>query len=202
MKPSWLFCAAAIYFSNSGIMAADSQELSADDKKKATALISDLGADEFQTRENAEKVLATLGGNVLPLVKEVAANTADAEVRSRCERIIKVLALEVEKDPALLAKIAKEEATAKHFADAAKYYAKTGRIYTELAANPENEKSKIDLLAKAKKANDRMRRAENLAKALGGEDGQQVIVGGGRRIVIHAGGVVVSDESSEDGEDW
>src|SRR5579862_4310137 len=108
MKLGSLICAAAIVFSCAGIKAAESPEMSADEKKKAEALIKDLGADEFQTREAAEKGLAALGGNVLPLVKSTAANTSDAEIRTRCERVIKVLALEVEKDPNELSKIAKE----------------------------------------------------------------------------------------------
>jgi len=204
MKLSGLICLAAIVFSLRGVRAADSTEMTADEKKKAETLIKDLGADEFQTREAAEKGLAALGGSVLPLVKTTAANTADAEIRTRCERVIKVLALEVEKDPAVLAKMGKDLALAKNYADAAKYYSKAAQIFKEEAAKPENEKTKVDLLTKQKKATERMARAEMLAKAGDNAEDGQVVMGGGvavrQRIVIRAGGVVVN-ESSEDG-DW
>jgi hypothetical protein len=202
MKRNWFVCAAMI-LCLARIHAAETTELSADDKKKAEALIKDLGSDEFQTREAAEKGLATLGGNVLPLVKKTAADTSDAEIRTRCERIIKILALEVEKNPDELARIAKELAGSKKYADAAKYYLKASQIYSEQATQPENEKNKSELQIKAKLAKKRLARAEMLAKAgdANNEDDQQIIMGGGARVVVRVGGAVVTDPDT-DGNDW
>src|SRR5471030_3257627 len=86
------------------------EELNDADKKKATSLITALGSDDFQVRESAEKSLSCMGVSVLPLVKETAGSTADAEVRTRCEHVIQALALDAETNPDELAKLAKASA--------------------------------------------------------------------------------------------
>jgi colicin import membrane protein len=208
MRPLILNCmAAALLVSVSAfVRAADDQAktLNDSDAKKAAALIADLGADDFQTRENAEKGLNALGPAVLPLVKETAGSTGDAEVRTRCEHVVKALALDAENDPEQLAKLAKAEAEAKRYADAGKFYAKAGRIFKEQAEKSSDEKAKKDLVAKAAKASERQQRAEGMAKAEAGAEGQQVLVNGGRvRIIRAQGNVVVSSSMSVgEGGDW
>jgi hypothetical protein len=207
MKFNLIACSAlAMVCGLSALNAAETKEIGADEKKKAEALIKDLGADEFQTRESAEKGLAALGGNVLPLVRLTAENTADPEIKTRCERVIKILALDVEVDPAVLSKIGKEQALAKHYADAMKYYAKAELMLKEQAAKATDEKAK-DLLAAAKKASERKARAQVLARmAEAGENGQdqaqgRVRIAGGMRVVVRAGGIVEAESATEDG-DW
>jgi hypothetical protein len=207
MKWTWLICLASIVFCFSAAHAAESAEMNDYEKKKAESLIKDLGADEFQTREAAEKGLAALGGNVLAMVKATAASTADAEIRTRCERVIKILALDVEKDPVVLAKMGRDLALAKNYADAAKYYSKAAEIFKEAAAKSDDEKAKADLLTKQKRAADRMARAEMMAKTVSdaGEDGQIMIAGGGagvRQIVVRANGMVINQPVGSDDNDW
>jgi hypothetical protein len=66
---------------------ADARELSETDKKKAGRLLSDLGAAEFKTREEAVKELTAMGSQVLPLVKALTIKTQDPEVGERCRQI-------------------------------------------------------------------------------------------------------------------
>ena len=173
------------------------------DKKKAASLLTDLGADDFQVRENAEKSLSGMGAAVLPLVKETAGSTNDAEVRTRCEHVIQSLALESENNPDELAKLAKAAAEGKKFADAAKFYAKAAQLYKTTADKSTDDKQKADVLAKAAKATERQQRADLMAKSDVQTNGGQIIVNGGGRIrVIRQGGLVMTATASSDGSDW
>ena len=177
------------------------------DTKRAAALVKDLSADDFEIRENAEKALKLLGVSAMPAVKDAAGNSSDAEVRLRCDRILKVLALETDSDPEHLAAMAKSEAEARRFADAGKLYAKAGKLFKEQAEKSTDDKAKKDLQAKSAKALVRQQRADALAKAeLSGADaGGQIMVNGGRvRIrqqIIMNGGVVIQGDAA-DGSDW
>ncbi len=179
------------------------EELNEADKKKATTLITALGADDFQVRENAEKSLNGMGAAVLPLVKETAGSTTDAEVRTRCEHVIQALALDAESNPDELAKLAKTAAESKKFADASKFYAKAASIYKKQSGESADDKKKTELVAKATKATERQQRADAMAKN-DGQDTAQVLVNGGARIrVIRAqGGVVMTTTGGADGSDW
>jgi hypothetical protein len=171
------------------------------DKKKAAELIKQLGADDFQTRETAEKALSAMGPTVLPVVKETATSTADAEVRTRCEHVIESLALEAENNPEELAKMARTAAEAKKFGDASKFYAKAARIFKEQGDKSDDTKQKKELAGKSAKAAERQQRADAMAKMDNAQDGQQMIVNGGRiRIIRAQGGMVVS--SGAVGDDW
>lgn len=207
MKRLILTWAAAALLTGAAISVQAAEEpktLSESDKKKAAALIADLGSDDFQARENAEKSLAGMGAAVLPLVKETAGSTGDAEVRTRCENVVKALALDAENDPEKLAQLAKSEAEAKRFTEAGKFYAKAALRFKTLAVESTDDKIKKDLAAKAGKASERQQRAEGMAKLEAGNDGQQVLVNGGRvRIIRAQGGMVVSSSvSGGDGSDW
>ena len=59
------------------------------DKERAAKLLADLGADNFEFREAAEKSLAGMTSIAGAQIKDAAANSADADVRQRCERILK-----------------------------------------------------------------------------------------------------------------
>jgi hypothetical protein len=207
MKRLIINCLTAALFVGAAVStraAEDASTLNDSDKKKAATLIADLGADDFQARENAEKSLAAMGPAVLTLVKETAGSTGDAEVRTRCEHVIKALALDAENDPEQLAKLAKAEAEAKHYAEAGKFYAKAGKIFKEQAEKSSDEKAKKELAAKSAKSSERQQRAEGMAKVENGGEGQQVLVNGGRvRIIRAQGGVVVSSSTSVgEGGDW
>lgn len=170
--------------------AADQDANAARLRIKAAKLIEELGADDFGTREAAEKTLSGMGAPVFPQVKEALANTKDTEARARLDRVRKVLALEGETDPDQLAKIAREEALAKRYGTAAKYYGKAGALYGKQAEGETDEAKKKDWASKSEKSAKRKERAEGLAGQTDtiGENGERVIVKGNTRVVIRAQG--------------
>ncbi len=187
---------------------AEEKTVSEDDKKRAASLVKDLGSDDFEIRENAEKALNLMGVAAMPAVKDAAGSSTDAEVRLRCDRILKVLALETETDPERLAAMAKTEAEARRFADAARLYAKASKLFKEQAEKITDEKAKKDIAAKAAKALVRQQRADAFAKseAAGGDANGQIMVNGGRirirqNVVVMNGGMVNVD-AANDGSDW
>ena len=58
------------------------------DEKAIRALISQLGDESFEKRQDADKKLAALGRPALRLLREAVKESADAEVRERAERLI------------------------------------------------------------------------------------------------------------------
>jgi hypothetical protein len=66
-----------------------SAELSAGQKLAVEALIAQFAAKEFAVRQAAVTRLIEIGPDVVPLVKKTLAETTDAEVRLRCEMVIK-----------------------------------------------------------------------------------------------------------------
>ncbi|MBI3830407.1 MAG: hypothetical protein HY291_12880 [Planctomycetes bacterium] len=189
---------------------------------KAAKLIEELASEDFGAREGAEKGLIALGAGILPQVKDALTATKDTEVKTRLDRVTKALALDGEKDPDALAKLGKEDALAKRYAEAAKFYAKAADQYKKLAADEKDEVKQKDLAAKADKSAKRKTRAEGLAKngtEEGGEEGgngvrvirrnqggaqvQIVIQGGGGagQAQVQIGGVAVAGEGAEEGEE-
>ena len=204
-----LFVALFLTFVCVGLVRAEDKPAAGDgDTKRIAGLLKDLGADDFETRENAEKNLVSAGAAAVPLVKDAASGSSDAEVRTRCTRILKALALETETDPEQLAAMAKSEAEAKHFADAAKLYAKAGKLYKEAAEKNSEAKTKKELAAKSTKALERKQRAEQIAQATGGDDNAQVFINNGRVRIIRAqagiGQVVIGGvgEAQDGADDW
>jgi WD40 repeat protein len=61
------------------------------DGKRVAALIADLDADEFDTREKATKELAAIGTRVVPALRRTLAGSVSAEVRQRVEGLLKKL---------------------------------------------------------------------------------------------------------------
>jgi len=68
--------------------------LTAGQKMAAEALIKQFSAAEFDTRQKAVDRLVELGPDVIPLVKKALAETADNEVKLRCEMVLKKLGAE------------------------------------------------------------------------------------------------------------
>lgn len=180
---------------------------------KAAKLIGELGAEEFGTREAAEKSLIEMGAPVLPQVKEALADTKDTEARTRLDRVRKALALAGETDPDQLAKIAREEALGLRYDSAAKFYAKAADLYGKQAEAETDEAKKKDLTAKAEQSTKRKARAEGLTPSEAvAENGGRVIVrqqgGGNARVVIqvqgNGGKVQLLEAESEAGgdSDW
>ena len=60
------------------------------DPARIEKLIAQLGSDSFEEREEAEKQLDALGEDALPALQKATEN-ADAEIRSRAERLIQAL---------------------------------------------------------------------------------------------------------------
>jgi len=186
----------------STLRAEEKKALSEEQAKQAAQLIQDLGSENFETRNKAEKELPALGAGVVPLLKEAAANTKDMEVKTRAERVLQVLALEAETDPNQLAKYARTEALAKRFAEAAKFYAKAAKLYQEQLAQAAEDTAKKELAEKAKKAGEREKRATALAQAGDSGNGNVQVIRGGDGAV----GVVRISVSSSSGkavdDDW
>ncbi|KPJ55891.1 MAG: hypothetical protein AMS16_03455 [Planctomycetes bacterium DG_58] len=67
-------------------------ELTPEQTKKAEALIQEFSARQFPVRQEAVKKLIEMGPGVLPLVRKTLAKTDDAEVRLRCEMVLKGIA--------------------------------------------------------------------------------------------------------------
>ncbi len=62
-------------------------------KMAVEALIKQFAAPEFETRQKAVDRLVEMGPDVVPVVKEALAETTDAEVKTRCEMVIRGIAL-------------------------------------------------------------------------------------------------------------
>ena len=67
-------------------------ELTPDQRKTAETLVAQFTAREFAVRQAAVEKLIALGPDVVPLVKKTLAETADNEVKLRCEMTLKGIA--------------------------------------------------------------------------------------------------------------
>ena len=67
-------------------------ELTPEQTKAAQGLIAQFTAPEFAVRQQAVEKLIALGPDVLPLVRKTLAETKDAEVKLRCEMVLKGIA--------------------------------------------------------------------------------------------------------------
>ena len=68
-----------------------SSELTPEQAKQTAALIADFGAKEFAVRQAAVLKLLAMGPDVAPLVKKTRAGTDDAEVKLRCQMVLRGL---------------------------------------------------------------------------------------------------------------
>jgi hypothetical protein len=75
-------------------------ELTAGQKTAAEALIKQFSAAEFDLRQQAVDKLVALGPDVAPLVKKALEETADNEVKLRCEMVLKALGADEAAPPA------------------------------------------------------------------------------------------------------
>ena len=66
-------------------------ELSPERRQAAEGLLRQFSAVEFETRQKAVDALVAMGPDVVPLVKKALAETADNEVKLRCEMTLKGL---------------------------------------------------------------------------------------------------------------
>jgi hypothetical protein len=71
----------------------------ADKKPDVEKLIRQLGSDEFDVREGAQRILETLDENDLPVLRATAKKTTDAEVKRRLTDVIATLETRFTKDP-------------------------------------------------------------------------------------------------------
>jgi len=88
-RPRFLLSISMLLFSLSLISSLAIAELTPDQRNAAQALIAQLSAPEFAARQQAVEKLIALGAGVLPLVKKTLAETADVEVKMRCEMVLK-----------------------------------------------------------------------------------------------------------------
>ncbi len=158
--------------------AEDKQELTAEETKKVTELIKLLGDEDFGTREKAEGSLVAMGPNILPRLRSTVTATKDEEVRARCHKVIKQLALDVETDPEKLAAYAREEAQAKRYDWAERYYSRAVERYKIAAEKAANADAKKDLEEKGKKAGERQKRAKIMGEAEA--SGDQILIQNGQ----------------------
>ena len=172
------------------------------ENQNAEQLVKNLGSDDFNARNEAEKALAKMGSEVLPLLKQTVASTADMEVKARAERALKAVSLAHETDPEALAVYAKADAQAKRYADAAKFYARSVKFYNEQAQKASGQEQ-ADLQAKAKKAAEREKRAAALATNEEMTKNARVTVrGGGGGMAVVAVRAGVDPNVDEGSDDW
>jgi hypothetical protein len=69
------------------------------EKPDVAKLIRQLGSDEFDEREKAQRSLEALGEDDLPALRTAAKKTSDAEVRRRLEDVIAAIEVRFTKDP-------------------------------------------------------------------------------------------------------
>jgi len=62
------------------------------DQQTVRDLIKKLGDDSFDTREDAEKQLVAIGEPALELLRQIAKETSDPEVRQRAEQLVRMIA--------------------------------------------------------------------------------------------------------------
>jgi len=74
-----------------GLASAAFCELTPDQSKQAEAFIAQFSAKEFAARQAAVEKLIALGPDVVPLIRKTLAETKDAEVKMRCEMVLKGL---------------------------------------------------------------------------------------------------------------
>jgi hypothetical protein len=155
---------AAISFLGCGVLAAEQPALSHAEKAKVIELIKHLGADEFAVRTKAAEELRKMKAGVVPVLRETAAITQDAEVKNQIKNILETLALESETDPAVLSKYGREEALAMKYAKAAAYYEEAAKLYTAAAMKETDAAKKKVLEEDAQKAKERNKRASMIVK--------------------------------------
>ena len=73
----------------------------ADLTRKIQSLIKNLGAEDFEIREKAEKEILKLGRKTLGLLHEAMETTKDPEVKVRCKHLIKKLRAKTTRPPAI-----------------------------------------------------------------------------------------------------
>jgi hypothetical protein len=146
------------------VFAAEQPSLSDVEKAKATELIKNLGADDFDVRTNAAEELSNMHRGIASLLRETVVNTEDSEVKIQVAMILKNWALEIETDPAVLSKYGREEALAKHYAEAVPYYEKAAKLYVEATLSESDLIKKNALQEEAQKATERSKLAAKLFK--------------------------------------
>ncbi len=76
------------------MIARGAEPLSAEAKARIGRYIAELGEDEFEAREMAERVLRRIGPAALPALREAAAASKDTEIRGRAARLARVFEME------------------------------------------------------------------------------------------------------------
>jgi len=91
MKRSWVFVMTflAVAMGTGSVVLGD---LTAGQKLAAETLIKDFSAKEFAARQAAVEKLIALGPDVVPLIRKTLAETTDAEVKLRCQMVLKGVA--------------------------------------------------------------------------------------------------------------
>jgi hypothetical protein len=127
--------------------------------------VTRLSAERFSEREAAARQLEQLGPDVFPLLKQLLETTADQELRLRLRLILKRMALVAETDPEALAQYGREEAEARRFMESARFYARAAYAFHEEATRRSGDERTF-WVVRAKRAEERARRAEEWAQAL------------------------------------
>ncbi|MBI2933514.1 MAG: formylglycine-generating enzyme family protein, partial [Planctomycetes bacterium] len=84
------------------ILAAWAFQGSGEDDKRIQEWIERLGSEEIEDREEAEKALTAIGEKSLPLLKKAAAESSDAELKVRAERVLKGIMWTIERQPIVI----------------------------------------------------------------------------------------------------
>lgn len=148
---------------------ARAEDLSAEDRAKVDAAVKKLDTTDAGQRAAAEAELRAVGPKSVPAL--TGAKVANEEGHARLRTVLTDFAVEKAKidptDANLLMQIAKEEALAKRYGNAAKCYTRAEKLYEKLKddADDKKDKAKEDEYAALESKADRLKdKANDLAK--------------------------------------
>jgi hypothetical protein len=158
-------------------------------------LVKSLGADDFKTREDAQKKLEAMGPEVLPQLKKELEGAKDEEVRTRLNNVISKLEKGNEEPQAPARKAARKAPTAQEQVANAKKIVE--QITKLLDDKDKSDEEKVKEMAKLSRELQRTLRAGNdIFEGLGNGGAQRV-----RMRVIHDGnGFRIEREDEEEGK--
>jgi hypothetical protein len=193
---SRLLTIAGLFVLSWSVFAAEQPPLSDAEKIRVIELIKNLGADDFAERRKSVEGLSKMPSGIVPILRETAAKTQDAEVKAQIATLLKKRALESETDPAVLSRYGREEALATNYAEAALYYKKAAKLYDAAAMGESDAIKKKALEECAKKASERSKHAEMIPTVRVENVGDAVV--GGDELFLGIGSINGVDVMSDD----
>lgn len=149
-----------------------SEDLSAEDRAKVDAAVKEFDTDDAGKRAAAEEKLRGMGPKIVPAL--TGAKVANEEGQARLRTVLADFVVEKARidpvDANLVMQIAKEEAVAKRYGNAAKCYRRAEKLYEKLKddAGDRKDKAKKEEYSELEGKADRLKdKADALAKGDG-----------------------------------